>query len=62
MGSFSGWRPTLAFPHTKQYIDFNGTNKFPFFLGLLGREHGLEAWKTEQQSHLKHQRIAISSK
>jgi hypothetical protein len=50
MGSFSDWRPALLFPYTKQYVitaDFNGTNRFSCFLGLLGREHMV--WEHENR-------------
>jgi len=64
MVSFSDWRPALLFPQTKQYdiitADFNRTNRFSCFLGLLGREHMV--WKRGQQSQLlDHQGIAIFS-
>jgi hypothetical protein len=33
-------------------VDFNETNRFSCFLGLLGREHSLEAWKLNSKASL----------
>jgi hypothetical protein len=68
-----GWAPFLTGVlvlhssfQTKQYIvtaDFNGTNRFSCFLGLLGREHMVRKHGNRTASQLlKQWRIAISSK